>query len=598
MPEVIQEQDGLFSFDIKVNGNKVKDTVEVNEIQIQMEVNRISNAMVIIQDGGPIGAVNDPFENSEGNDFIPGNEIEISIGYLEKRKIGFKGIITSQRLVVKQGLSQIHITCKDKAVQMTTGRFNAVFKDKLDSDVFKSIGGKYNVKLSIDSTTAKQPILIQHNCSDWDFILIRAEVNNQMVITNNGELMIKKVDFSKSPQFEINAAQSIIDVDLDLNSESVLDSYSINAWDYKTQEGNKVELKMRDDLKQGNLALSKLSNAMNRGTKCFSSSTSLSTDEMKIWTESMVQKVVLSKIQGSIKIQGTTNFIPGDQVILSGLNKRFNGKAFIAKVEQDLSDGDWSTTLHLGHSYSFHSSRTDIEETKASGLIAPISGNQIAIVKQIVEDPDNGFRVLVTFPSFEGIDQNEGVWARMAHPYASSEAGFFFYPEIGDEVLLSFINNDPRFPVIVGSLYSAVNKPKEITDEENQFKSIYSKSGICIRFDDKDKIIKIETPGGNSFTLDDKESAIRVEDTTGNSCVLDASGITLESAKDMVISSKGKLAISAGGAISISSKQDVKVEGLNVQHTAKVGFVAKGSASAELSASGQTTVKGSIVMIN
>jgi hypothetical protein len=42
----------------------------------------------------------------------------------------------------------------------------------------------------------------------------------------------------------------------------------------------------------------------------------------------------------------------------------------------------------------------------------------------------------------------------------------------------------------------------------------------------------------------------------------------------------------------------VKVDGLNVSCTAQVGFTGKGSASAELSASGQTTVKGALVLIN
>jgi hypothetical protein len=48
----------------------------------------------------------------------------------------------------------------------------------------------------------------------------------------------------------------------------------------------------------------------------------------------------------------------------------------------------------------------------------------------------------------------------------------------------------------------------------------------------------------------------------------------------------------------MAAQADVKVSGLNVTHTAQVGFSAKGSATAELSASGQTTVRGALVMIN
>ena len=72
----------------------------------------------------------------------------------------------------------------------------------------------------------------------------------------------------------------------------------------------------------------------------------------------------------------------------------------------------------------------------------------------------------------------------------------------------------------------------------------------------------------------------------------------LDSPKDISISAKGKITLDAVGQISISSKADVKTAGMNINNTAQVGFVAKGSASAELSASGQTTVKGAVVMIN
>lgn len=50
--------------------------------------------------------------------------------------------------------------------------------------------------------------------------------------------------------------------------------------------------------------------------------------------------------------------------------------------------------------------------------------------------------------------------------------------------------------------------------------------------------------------------------------------------------------------LSGTAKQDVSLEGLNVNVQAKMGATVKGNATAELSASGQTTVKGAMVMIN
>ena len=68
--------------------------------------------------------------------------------------------------------------------------------------------------------------------------------------------------------------------------------------------------------------------------------------------------------------------------------------------------------------------------------------------------------------------------------------------------------------------------------------------------------------------------------------------------KDIKIQAKGMVAIDAVEKIEVSSKADVAISGLNIENDAKVGFAAKGGATAELSASGQTTVKGAMVEIN
>jgi hypothetical protein len=98
--------------------------------------------------------------------------------------------------------------------------------------------------------------------------------------------------------------------------------------------------------------------------------------------------------------------------------------------------------------------------------------------------------------------------------------------------------------------------------------------------------------------LSDKDKSIVLTDQNGNKVSLGQAGITLESPKDIKIDAKGALTISSAGALTLSAKADVKVEGLNVSCEAQVGLTAKGSASAELSADGQTTVKGAMVMIN
>lgn len=598
MAKVLQPSEGYISFEILISGAPIKDEIEIIEISTQMEVNRIALATVILGDGGAIDVSNNPFSNSEGKDFIPGNEIEIKLGYESKNTSVFKGIIVSQRLTVKNGKSQLEIKCRDKAVKMTKGRVNSIFEKEKDSEAISNVAKNSGITAKVDATTPELPTIMQYNCSDWDFVVIRAEMNNMMVINNQNELLVKKIDFSKSPAFEINAGQYVIDIDLNLDSENIAGGYELTAWDDSEQKASVVSKNLNDSLNHGNLSAKKISDVTINGNSKRYSSASILKDELNVWGEAMVNKAVLSKIRGTVKVPGTAGIIAGDLVKISGFTDRFNGNAFVSGVIQTVSEGAWVTNIQIGKSPEWHSSLPDVADINASGLLPAANGTQIATVKKINEDPDGNYRVLVTLPAFTGTGQDIGLWARLAFPYATKDAGFFFFPEIGDEVMVTFINNDPRFPVITGAVYNKKNIPKETPDEKNQFKSIYSKSGIHIRFDDEDKILTIQTPGGNVFTLNDKEKSITVNDSNDNSLKMDDSGITMKSAKDISLTADGKINIKGTDTVNIESTADVGLKGMNVQAEADVGFTAKGNGTAELSASGQTTVKGAMVMIN
>ena len=76
------------------------------------------------------------------------------------------------------------------------------------------------------------------------------------------------------------------------------------------------------------------------------------------------------------------------------------------------------------------------------------------------EAPDGEDRVQVRVPVINS--QDDGLWARVATLDAGENRGSFFRPEIGDEVVLGFLNDDPRDPIILGMLNSSA-KPAPIT---------------------------------------------------------------------------------------------------------------------------------------
>jgi hypothetical protein len=79
---------------------------------------------------------------------------------------------------------------------------------------------------------------------------------------------------------------------------------------------------------------------------------------------------------------------------------------------------------------------------------------------------------------------------------------------------------------------------------------------------------------------------------------MDETGIVLKSSKDINIEAMGNINIDANSKLKMKAKGDATLEATNILQKARTEFKANGNASAEISADGQTTVKGAIVMIN
>lgn len=56
-----------------------------------------------------------------------------------------------------------------------------------------------------------------------------------------------------------------------------------------------------------------------------------------------------------------------------------------------------------------------------------------------------------------GFDENSSAWVRVAQSIAHH--GTFQVPEVGDEVLVVFLQGDTREPVVIGSLWNGDDPP-------------------------------------------------------------------------------------------------------------------------------------------
>jgi uncharacterized protein involved in type VI secretion and phage assembly len=205
----------------------------------------------------------------------------------------------------------------------------------------------------------------------------------------------------------------------------------------------------------------------------------------------------------------------------------------------------------------------------------------IGIVTKLEGDPDNEFRVQVRLPLVS--DAGEGTWARVACLDAGKERGTFFRPERGDEVVLGFLDDDPRQAIILGMLHSSKNPAPFPHSDNNPKKAIVTRSKIKIVFDDDKKILSFETPAGHKMKLDDDDGSIQIEDKNGNKITLNKEGIQFKSAKDIQFKAAANIKVEASSNLEMKASTQVKI---------------KGNAGAEMSSTGTTIIKGTMVQIN
>lgn len=574
-------QRDLATFTVLSEGQQLPPEVGVAMLAVRHAVNKIPMAKLVLFDGD---IATGTFDLSESELFLPGKVITINAGYHSEEETIFEGIIIKHGLDIHANkASRLILELRDIAVKMTVGRKSNYYAELTDSELIEELIGKYSdLEAEVESTSLLHPEIVQYHCTDWDLLLSRAERNGKIVLLESGKIEVKKPGVDADEKETLVYGENVVDFEAQMDVRQQYKATKASSWDFIRNEVNEKEGSSEISGLMGNLSTDELADVIGLEAFQMTHGGGLKDEELQAWTDSSFMRSHLSRIQGKIKILGDFSIKVGDMVKLDSFGSRFNGKAFVSMVYHEISPSQkWFTHLGLGLDSKYASELyDDIVETPASGVLPAIQGVHIGLVTALVDDPEGEFRIKVKLPIIS--NEEEGVWARFASPDAGDSRGIFFRPEIDDEVVVSFINQDPRFPVILGTLHSS-NRPAPVDiKEENIEKAIVTREQLKILFNEEEKSISLETPGGNKVTLSDDAESIELEDSHGNKVSMNSDGISLESQADILLKASG----------------DVKIEGTNVEAAAQAQFKAEGSSGAELSTGGQAVISGSVVQIN
>ena len=539
---------GVFTITILNDGQKVDDSYILNSLDIQHEVNKIPYARLSFVDGNPS---KQSFDLSNSPSFVPGQEIEIKVRYEADARTEtslFKGLIVKHIVEAGINASMLNIELKDTALKMTTIRKNRVFRDQEEEAVFRELIESNGLK--VDKMAPAKAIhqeLIQYYCSDWDFLLGRADLYGWWVNVWQGSISLinpADINTSNSDHRFSYGLDNIFDLHLEINAESQIGQVNSFGWDLPNQATTQATQGASFNTGIGDLKAEDLAVIVNADNYQLQSLVSLVPEELQIWSDSKIRKTRLAMIRGRFTVRGIPKIQLMEVMEIAGISTRFNGKAIISGIRHRISEEGWFTDVQFGLQPDRYIDQFPPEEKLASGLIPPVQGLQIGIIDAFEADPDEQLRVKVKLPALG--EEAGAVWARLASPDAGNQRGFFFRPETGDEVIVGFLNNDPRQAIILGGLFSQAIPPpieSDQVDETNPLKGIFSREGLQLKIDDENQVLQILTSADQAITLNQSEEFIEMQDVHGNKIKMDKDGIQIISSKDVVIEAANNVEI-------------------------------------------------------
>jgi uncharacterized protein involved in type VI secretion and phage assembly len=517
----------IVTLSVLIEGTTLDDTLAVNKIEVTSKIGEIPSAKVTLL--APAGRR--LMEAME--ELAPGKNIEIKLGYQQDDQLVFSGVITNQSVESTEGQGAfLMVDCHDKALALDKIPDNQLFSDLTDTEIISAVLNESGFPLEVDNTVIRHQRLSQFQMTDWDFIQARAKANHLLAYAENGKVLVKASAIASEPDLRLTQGQDVL-------------SFQLNT---KANDSEALQTGARKLLTKGKKIAPKSN---------LKPSTARSSDPT-------------ITVTGELTFFGNASPHLNSTIQLAGFGAQFNGKHLITGFHHLAEEGQWATTVNIGLA------AVALEKTPP-----PLPGILTGKVLELAGDPLEIHRILVDVPDLD--TTGSGLWARPSSFYATHGKGAFFLPEIGDEVILGFEENDLAQPVVLGALYSSEQALPFSMEDDNPLKGILTRSGLKLEFDDENAQLTLATPANNTIVLSDDASSIVISDQHGNQITMDASGIKIKSSNNIELEAPGEIVVNAG---------------VNVEIAAGASFSAQGNAHAEVKSGGITKVEGSMVMIN
>ncbi|MFL9609052.1 phage baseplate assembly protein V [Methylobacillus sp. Pita2] len=495
-----------------------------------------------------------------GSVLLPGQSIEFRHG----EQTLFAGKIAKHSIHYSKAGCLLILECAHPAFALATQPRSRYFTDIPDSRIIEEVLAEHGISADINAPTLHLDSVVQHNLSDWDFVLQRLAANGLVAYCSERAVIAAIPALDTKRGFSL-PEQDLISADIAVDATRQVAKLELSAWNPHDQELMQVEAEAVDFPANDRLAATL--QLLEQGIYSKRLAGEYSLQELQTLANAQLAQSRLAMIRGKVTATGLYTASPGQALLLEQCGSHLSGQYFIASVTYALSPGAAPVT-HFDIGLPLP---TDIQETTQG-----FSGLLIGKVLETDNDPQAAGRIKITAPLID--PHGAGTWARLATLQAGMNSGTVFRPAVGSEVILGLFGANPDDIVVLGACHSsATPAPWENAD----LHGFQSPGQLKLAFDDEKQRIVISARDGTKLYLSqDAAETFLLEDQQQNKIRFTSDGMHLQS-HQLVLES-----------------DNLKLKGLNVDVEAKHSLRLKSGTSMEISTSGNLKLKGSLVSIN
>ena len=477
-----------------------------------------------------------------------GKKVKISItptSLQTTSPLNFEGIVTEAQMVRSAGASGgIIINGYSPTILMEGPPSIRSFSDKSLTTIVQEVAGAYSgIKSTISvKNDTTLPYTVQYAESDFAFLCRMAQKKAQWLLYNGEELVFGN---TKPKNFTLEYGRTLHSFNIEMRAKSVGFEYlGYDPSNGETQKANSGEVNYQPE--GYSKAVFESSKNMFPGTATMLYSHALEEGNSRTHLADRVSTQLQSRAADMVTAKGDsdeTGLRIGDIIEIKEPAFSLTGNPLDGLKEQNFGSYIITDMMHVcDESGNYHNSFDAVPST----VLAPPYGNvhsfpvaesqPATIISN--EDPAGLGRVQVAF-AWQKQQGGHTPWIRMINPHSGGGKGFYFIPEVGEEVLVAFEGGNAEKPFVLGAMYNGSASSSNYYTSGNDQKVIHTRSGTKMIFNDAAGSIFIEDPSGNTWKMDGE----------GN--------IEVNAPKNFTLTAGDNVNISAGKNVNINAGENI-----------------------------------------